>query len=171
MIRADDQREALRVAGGAWAWQDEAACAGDDLLLFFGPDGERQPEREKREALAKEVCSWCPVRTICLDSAIEANDRYGIRGGLNEDERVSERRRRTRRDRPKPATKKAPARKRRRVPQPPIVCAHCGQEGSRGGRGPDEGVLISACYARWRNAGYPEQVPEPVGRGYRVPAA
>jgi WhiB family redox-sensing transcriptional regulator len=171
MIRADDQREALRIAGGAWAWQDDAACRGEDLVLFFGPDGERQPEREIRERKAKEICSWCPVRTTCLDTAIADNDKYGIRGGLDEEERVSERRRRMRSGRAKPTTKKAPARKRKRSPQPPIVCAHCGQEGSRGGRGPGEGVLISACYARWRSAGYPEQVPEPVGRGYRVPAA
>ena len=27
-----------------WGWQDAAACKGEDLLLFFGPDGERQPE-------------------------------------------------------------------------------------------------------------------------------
>jgi len=36
-----------------WGWQDAAACRGEDLLLFFGPDGERQPEREIRERKAK----------------------------------------------------------------------------------------------------------------------
>ena len=33
---------------------------GEDLLLFFGPDGERQPEREIRERKAKEVCADLP---------------------------------------------------------------------------------------------------------------
>ena len=23
-----------------WGWQDAAACRGEDLMLFFGPDGE-----------------------------------------------------------------------------------------------------------------------------------
>ncbi|HLI41110.1 MAG TPA: WhiB family transcriptional regulator, partial [Streptosporangiaceae bacterium] len=40
-----------------WGWQDAAACRGEDLLLFFGPDGERQPEREIRERKAKEICA------------------------------------------------------------------------------------------------------------------
>ena len=45
-----------------WGWQDAAACRGEDLLLFFGPDGERQPERDIRERKAKEICAACPVR-------------------------------------------------------------------------------------------------------------
>ena len=36
-----------------WGWQDAAACRGEDLMLFFGPDGERQPERDIRERKAK----------------------------------------------------------------------------------------------------------------------
>ena len=38
-----------------WGWQDAAACRGEDLMLFFGPDGERQPERDIRERKAKQV--------------------------------------------------------------------------------------------------------------------
>jgi len=30
-----------------WGWQDAAACRGTDVVLFFGPDGERQPERHQ----------------------------------------------------------------------------------------------------------------------------
>src|SRR6185437_17150757 len=26
----------------SWAWQDAGACRGKDIVLFFGPDGERQ---------------------------------------------------------------------------------------------------------------------------------
>ncbi|KII00545.1 transcription factor WhiB [Streptomonospora alba] len=66
-------------------------------MLFFGPDGERQPEREIRERKAKEICAQCPVRTECLDYAISRPEKYGTWGGLNEDERASERRRRMRR--------------------------------------------------------------------------
>ena len=80
-----------------WGWQDAAACKGEDLLLFFGPDGERQPEREIRERKAKQVCASCPVRIECLNYAVARPEKYGTWGGLNEDERSAERRRRMRR--------------------------------------------------------------------------
>ena len=53
-----------------WGWQDAAACRGEDLMLFFGPDGERQPERDIRERKAKQVCASCPVRAACLAWAL-----------------------------------------------------------------------------------------------------
>ena len=80
-----------------WGWQDAAACRGEDLLLFFGPDGERQPERDIRERKAKEICAACPVRLECLNYAVSRPEKYGTWGGLNEDERSAERRRRMRR--------------------------------------------------------------------------
>ena len=77
------------VAGASqWAWQSEAECRGESTEDFFSPGG---------EAAAKEICGWCPVRTDCLDYAINRPEPYGVWGGLNEDERVSERRRRMRR--------------------------------------------------------------------------
>lgn len=78
------------------SWQDDAACSGKDLF-FFGPDGERLPEREIREREAKRVCRDCPVRSACLNYAIASKAVDGVWGGLNEDERASERRRRVRR--------------------------------------------------------------------------
>jgi WhiB family redox-sensing transcriptional regulator len=80
-----------------WGWQDRAACRGEDVVLFFGPDGERQPEREIRERKAKELCEGCPVRQECLGYAISRPEKYGTWGGLNEEERSAERRRRMRR--------------------------------------------------------------------------
>src|ERR1700749_3912136 len=80
-----------------WGWQDAAACRGKEVVLFFGPDGERQPEREIRERKAKAVCAACPVRSECLTYAVSRPEKYGTWGGLNEDERASERRRRMRR--------------------------------------------------------------------------
>lgn len=79
-----------------WRWQDDAACRGEDLILFFGPDGERGPDREIRERKAKQICFGCPARTGCLDYAVSRPEKYGIYGGLNEDERAPERRRRMR---------------------------------------------------------------------------
>jgi WhiB family redox-sensing transcriptional regulator len=78
-------------------WMESAACRGQDPTLFFGPEGERQPERELRERGAKKVCKRCPVAAECLDAAVEHNEQVGVWGGLGEDERVSERRRRMRR--------------------------------------------------------------------------
>jgi WhiB family redox-sensing transcriptional regulator len=77
-------------------WQNRAVC-GAHALLFFGPDGETEPERKIRERKAKVVCASCPVRVECLDYALEQYVRSGIWGGLNETERFRERLRRTRR--------------------------------------------------------------------------
>lgn len=82
---------------GGWGWQADAACKDENLTLFFGPDGERQPEREIRERRAKKVCARCPVAAACLDAAINRNESAGVWGGLGEDERAAERRRRMRR--------------------------------------------------------------------------
>jgi WhiB family transcriptional regulator, redox-sensing transcriptional regulator len=81
------------------SWQDRAACAGTDGQVFFAPDGERSPEREIREAKAKAICARCPVRTQCLDYALRSSIKHGIWGGLNQEERARERRRRVRRPR------------------------------------------------------------------------
>ncbi len=80
-----------------WSWQEEAWGRGKGLGLFFGPDGERQPERDVRERKAKKICDGCPVRRECLDFALSRPEKYGLYGGLSEDERASERRRRMRR--------------------------------------------------------------------------
>ncbi|MFG2001742.1 WhiB family transcriptional regulator [Spirillospora sp. NPDC048911] len=80
-----------------FTWQDFADCHGEDLVLFFGPDGERAPERELRERKAKQICAGCPVRTECADYAVSRPEKYGTWGELNEEERASERRRRQRR--------------------------------------------------------------------------
>lgn len=91
------RRQANRLAPPQWGWQDAAACRGEDIGLFFGPDGERQPEREIRERKAKSICARCPVQTECLEYALSRPEKYGVWGGLNEEERASERRRRMRR--------------------------------------------------------------------------
>jgi WhiB family redox-sensing transcriptional regulator len=78
------------------SWQDRVACAGIDARLFFGPDGEPWQERDIREAKAKAVCARCPVRVQCLDYALGNSIKHGIWGGLNQEERARERRRRAR---------------------------------------------------------------------------
>ncbi|MFB4193369.1 WhiB family transcriptional regulator [Streptomyces carpaticus] len=72
---------------GDHSWQEQAAClpAYDNPIdpeLFFP-----EPDETDRIATAKALCSACPVRRVCLDTALENGDRHGIRGGMTEEER------------------------------------------------------------------------------------
>ncbi|HET7246811.1 MAG TPA: WhiB family transcriptional regulator [Streptosporangiaceae bacterium] len=78
--------------------EGRAACRETGvMMLFFGPDGERPPDREIRERKAKAVCARCPLRVQCLEYALGHPVRYGIWGGLNIEELAAERRRLLRR--------------------------------------------------------------------------
>ena len=66
-------------------WLDDAACRHHDPELFF-------PESEigaawGQIAAAKKVCRGCPVRSTCLNWALERGHEAGIWGGTTEDER------------------------------------------------------------------------------------
>ncbi|MFI7644109.1 WhiB family transcriptional regulator [Nonomuraea sp. NPDC049400] len=80
----------------SWGWQDDAACRGQSLTLFFGYEGERAEARDARERMAKAICAECPVRRECVEFALSRPEKYGI-WSLTEDERASVRRRRMRR--------------------------------------------------------------------------
>nr|NLD40680.1 WhiB family transcriptional regulator [Actinomycetales bacterium] len=62
-------------------WEDLAACRTDEVSdLFFPPrGGSCRP--------AKAICSACPVRTDCLSVAMANDERDGVWGGLNTEER------------------------------------------------------------------------------------
>ncbi|MFF3631650.1 WhiB family transcriptional regulator [Streptomyces sp. NPDC002164] len=67
--------------------RDQAACRSTahhrvDPELFFP-----EPDEVDRIAAAKALCAQCPVRSTCLDAALENGDRDGIRGGMTEEER------------------------------------------------------------------------------------
>ncbi|TYK45469.1 WhiB family transcriptional regulator [Actinomadura decatromicini] len=76
----------------SFSWHDQAACRRMDLLLFFGPVGERNYERAAREREAAEVCMYCPVRDECLEWAFTNNEAHGVWGGLGEEVRQEARR-------------------------------------------------------------------------------
>ena len=59
---------------------DHAECKGLDPRLFF-------PERGESTREAKAVCDTCPVRSDCLDWAIDTQQKHGIWGGRSERER------------------------------------------------------------------------------------
>ena len=74
----------------AQGWRSRALCAGDDTELWFPVgSGDADPR-------AKAVCQMCRVRTDCLEYAL-ATGQAGYWGGMTEDERKAERRRRQRR--------------------------------------------------------------------------
>ncbi len=69
-------------------WQESGACREGSGSDFYPPmHTERKHERLARERRAKSVCASCPVRYECLQHAIRVDERYGIWGGLNQDER------------------------------------------------------------------------------------
>jgi len=74
-------------------WQRSGSCRTGVSDDFYPPMHiERKHERVARERRAKQVCAGCPVRARCLDHAIVTDERYGIWGGLNQEERRSLRR-------------------------------------------------------------------------------
>jgi WhiB family redox-sensing transcriptional regulator len=89
----------------AWDWQDAAACRDMPLAWFF-PAGAQEPDPR-----ATAACARCPVWEDCLHAALERRE-HGLWGGLTEDERAAEHRRRTRRSL---AAQKRDARRRERV--------------------------------------------------------
>lgn len=60
-------------------WMADAVCAQVDGDLWF-------PEKGGSNAEARRICAGCPVKALCLDYAIE-NDERGVWGGTSEQER------------------------------------------------------------------------------------
>lgn len=77
----------------AWDWQRRAACRNLDSSMFFHPDRERGPRRQRREDRAKAICGGCPVRAACLEHSLRVGEPFGIWGGVSETERLRLRRR------------------------------------------------------------------------------
>lgn len=60
-------------------WRKRALCATVDPDRFY-------PERGGSTRTAKSVCLGCDVRTECLKYALDADDSFGVWGGLSERE-------------------------------------------------------------------------------------
>jgi WhiB family transcriptional regulator, redox-sensing transcriptional regulator len=69
----------------AISWLRRAACRGEDPELFF-PISAKGPGHLQHER-AKAVCRRCPVRTPCLEYALDSREEHGIWGGTDPDER------------------------------------------------------------------------------------
>ena len=77
---------ALPVGSLRDGWKQAAACEGAPSDIFY-------PENEFETAAAKAICATCPVRGLCLESALRNKERYGVWGGLTPRERARLRRR------------------------------------------------------------------------------
>lgn len=109
------------------AWMHDGECRGmDPEGLFFPVEG--QPFDPKP---AKRICNGhpddgtipCPVKDVCLERALLKRDTYVVRGGMTEDERRAEIRRRQRAprkpDEPKTETEADTGGNGSTLPQPP----------------------------------------------------
>jgi WhiB family transcriptional regulator, redox-sensing transcriptional regulator len=61
-------------------WTARARCAETDPEIFFPPADDPATE-------ARHICAQCPVREDCLAYALDADERFGIWGGLDPRER------------------------------------------------------------------------------------
>jgi WhiB family redox-sensing transcriptional regulator len=69
----------------ASAWRYHARCADQDPDLFF-PVGSSGPAL-RQTLRAKAVCAQCPVRSECLEWALDTAQPHVVWGGLDEHER------------------------------------------------------------------------------------
>lgn len=56
------------------SWEHQASCRDLDTSMFFTDDVDGI-------GTAKQICLGCPVRTRCLDAAVERGEQWGIWGG------------------------------------------------------------------------------------------
>ncbi|MFE9256697.1 WhiB family transcriptional regulator [Streptomyces sp. NPDC006879] len=67
------------------SWQEQALCAQTGPEFFF-------PEPGSSVRDAKRLCAACEGRAACLEYALNNDERFGVWGGLSEQERSALRR-------------------------------------------------------------------------------
>ena len=77
-FRRDSAQQPETAADTPWA--DFGRCVGVDPDVFF-------PRHGQDAAPAKSLCRQCPVRSACLEWALDTNQKHGIWGGMTEGQR------------------------------------------------------------------------------------
>jgi WhiB family redox-sensing transcriptional regulator len=75
-----DGRGTRAACAAAVPWHKRALCRQLDPEVWF-------PEPWEDETPAKLICGRCAVREACLAYALDANEEYGVWGGLSPEER------------------------------------------------------------------------------------
>jgi WhiB family redox-sensing transcriptional regulator len=70
-------------------WLLHAACANEDVSLFYDTDHETPAARQQRVTIAKSICGGCSVRKECLETALANEEPYGVWGGFTASERYT----------------------------------------------------------------------------------
>jgi len=70
-------------------WHLQARCRGLPSAVFFTDDHHRGRRRLDHENNAKRICASCPVLSRCREYALNAQEPYGIWGGMAPRERVA----------------------------------------------------------------------------------
>ena len=83
---SDTKHFATATSLGKW-WRD-GACPFYGPNLFFGQECESTAARIRRERAAKSICDTCPVTAHCRNHALRTGKRFGIWGGMSEQERT-----------------------------------------------------------------------------------
>lgn len=78
----------------SWSWRDKAECRKYDPEIFFPERRGKIDNRDEQVIKAKAICAQCEVMAECLEYAIEKDEKFGIWGGLTEDERAAVKRKR-----------------------------------------------------------------------------
>lgn len=78
-------RDCVRAAKpGADRWMEWGACRG----LAYDPEWWwPTSNNDENSAVAITICSYCKVRDLCLDYAVQHNEQHGIWGGLMPEDR------------------------------------------------------------------------------------
>lgn len=61
-------------------WMADARCMDADAEAFF-------PQKGQPVDAAVAICQSCPVRTDCLEYALDNNEKFGVWGGMSERQR------------------------------------------------------------------------------------
>ncbi|GAA3759570.1 WhiB family redox-sensing transcriptional regulator [Spinactinospora alkalitolerans] len=59
----------------------EPRVCGEQMELFFAPEGEKPTARILREQAAAVLCADCPVRSLCFEYAARIRPEHGIWAG------------------------------------------------------------------------------------------
>lgn len=73
-------------------WQDDAACNGTSVDMFFDDvgtvHGPMSTASRHARWKAKQYCANCPVAQACLDYALRTKANFGVYGGFDQHERA-----------------------------------------------------------------------------------